>query len=192
MKQLLYRAIMATLILGLITGVIYPLTVTAIAQLAFKEKANGSLIQSGDKLIGSKLIGQNFTKPEYFYSRPSAAGKDGYDASASSGSNLGPTNAKLIESIKSNIKKVQTENPGVKTGDIPVDLVTASASGLDPHISPAAALIQIPRVARVRNLDEATVRKLVDENTEGRQFGILGEPRVNVLMLNMALDNVKR
>lgn len=188
MKQLIYRAIMATLLLAVVTGIIYPLVVTGIAQLAFKDKANGSLIKAGDRIIGSRLIGQNFTRPEYFHPRPSAAGKDGYDAGASSGSNLGPTNAKLVAGVKANIKKIQDENPGVKTADIPVDLVTASASGLDPHISPAAALLQVPRVAKARRLDEAAVKRVVDEYTEGRQFGVLGEPRVNVLLLNLALD----
>jgi K+-transporting ATPase ATPase C chain len=192
MKQLIYRAIMATIILAVITGIAYPLAVTGIAQLVFKEKANGSLIQKDGQIIGSKLIGQNFTRPEYFHPRPSAAGKEGYDASASSGSNLGPTNATLIAGIKANINKVRTENPGVKTGDIPVDLVTASASGLDPHISPAAAYLQVPRVAGARQIKEDTVKKLVDEYTEGRQFGVFGEPRVNVLLLNLALDKISK
>lgn len=192
MKQLIYRSIMAVLILVVITGIAYPLAVTGIAQLAFKDKANGSLLTKNGQIIGSRLIGQNFTRPEYFHPRPSAAGKGGYDAASSGGRNLGPTNANLIKDIKINIKKIQAENPGVKIGDIPVDLVTASASGLDPHISPQAALIQVPRVAKARNLDEATMKKLVEENTEGRQFGFLGEPRVNVLMLNLALDNLRR
>lgn len=192
MKQLIFRAIMATLILVVVTGVIYPLVITGIAQLAFRDKANGSLIKKADQIIGSKLIGQNFARPEYFHPRPSAAGKDGYAAAASAGSNLGPTNAKLIENIKSNINKVQIENPGVKTQEIPVDLVTASASGLDPHISPAAALLQVTRVAKARQIEEATVKKLVNEFTEGRQFGVLGEPRVNVLLLNLALDKLNK
>ncbi len=188
MKQLIYRAVMVTLILVVITSVAYPLAVTGIAQLFFKEKANGSLIQKGDKIVGSKLIGQNFSRPEYFHPRPSVAGKNGYDAGASAGSNLGPTNAKLIEGIKNNIQKTLAENPDVKTKQIPVDLVTASGSGLDPHISPAAALLQVPRVAKARQLEENTVKKLIAECTEGRQFGVLGEPKVNVLLLNLALD----
>lgn len=190
MKQLIYRAIMATIILAVITGIAYPLAVTGIAQLVFKEKADGSLMQKEGQIIGSKLIGQNFTRPEYFHPRPSAAGKEGYDASASSGSNLGPTNAKLIEGIKKNIQKTLADNPGVNTQDIPVDLVTASASGLDPHISPAAAHLQVSRVARARQVKEETVKKLVNEYTEDRQFGVFGEPRVNVLLLNLALDKI--
>lgn len=192
MIQLIYRAIMATIILAVITGIAYPLAVTGIAQLVIKEKADGSLMQKDGQIVGSKLIGQNFTRPEYFYSRPSAAGKEGYDASASSGSNLGPTNAKLIEGTKKNIKKILADNPGVNTQNIPVDLVTASASGLDPHISPAAAYLQVPRVARARQIKEDTVKKLVDKYTEGRQFGVLGEPRVNVLLLNLALDEISK
>ena len=192
MKQIIYRAIMATVVLAVITGIVYPLAVTGIAQLAFREKANGSLIKDNEKIIGSRLIGQNFTKPEYFHPRPSATGKRGYDASSSSGSNLGPTNAKLIEGIKNNIRTIREENPGVKTEQIPVDLVTASASGLDPHISPASALLQVPRIAKTRHLEEAVVKKLVADNTEDRQFRILGEPRVNVLLLNLALDNIKK
>lgn len=193
MKQLLYRAVMATILLALITGLFYPLVVTGISQLAFKNTANGSLIKKGNRVVGSRLIGQNFTKPEYFHPRPSAAGKNnGYDATASTGTNLGPTNKKLVQNIQANISKVLAENPGITKNQIPVDLVTSSASGLDPHISPAAAQIQVPRVAKARNLDEATVKKLVDKNTEGRQLGVFGEPRVNVLMLNLALDNIKR
>lgn len=188
MRQLIYRSIAATLIFALITGVIYPLAVTGIAQLVWKDKANGSLVQQDGRVIGSSRIGQNFSRPEYFHPRPSAAGKDGYDATASSGSNLGPTNVKLIAGVKDNIKKVLNENPGTTPGQIPVDLVTASASGLDPDISPAAAQLQIPRVAKARRLSEDTVRRLVDEYTEGRQFGVLGEPTVNVLELNLALD----
>lgn len=192
MKQIIYRAIMATIVLAVITGIVYPLAMTGIAQLVFREKANGSLIKNHEKIIGSELIGQNFSKPEYFHPRPSAAGKEGYDASSSSGSNLGPTNAKLIEGVKNNIRRIQEENPGVKTEQIPVDLVTASASGLDPHISPASALLQAPRVAKVRRLEETAVKELVAENTEDRLLGIFGEPRVNVLLLNLALDNLKK
>jgi K+-transporting ATPase ATPase C chain len=190
MRLLIYRAVMATIILVLVTGVAYPLAVTGVAQVLFKEKADGSMIYKNGQIVGAKLIGQNFSLPQYFHPSPSAAGKEGYDAAASSGSNLGPTNAKLIEGIKNNIKKVQAENPGVKAAEIPVDLVTASGSGLDPHISPAAALLQVPRVAESRHLSEETVKKLVDENTEERQLGVLGEPRVNVLLLNFALDEI--
>lgn len=192
MKQIIYRAVMATLIFAFITGIAYPLAVTGMAQFIFKEKANGTLILKEGRIIGSKLIGQNFSRPEYFHPRPSAAGKNGYDAASSSGSNLGPTNAKLIKGIKNNIKKILAENPGVKTGQIPVDLVTSSGSGLDPHISPAAAFLQVSRVAGARQMDENIVKKLVAENTEGRQLGILGEPRVNVLLLNLALDKMKK
>lgn len=192
MKQIIYRAVMATLIFAFITGIAYPLAVTGMAQFIFKEKANGTLILKEGRIIGSKLIGQNFSRPEYFHPRPSAAGKNGYDAASSSGSNLGPTNAKLIKGIKNNIKKILAKNPGVKTGQIPVDLVTSSGSGLDPHISPAAAFLQVSRVAGVRQMDENIVKKLVAENTEGRQLGILGEPRVNVLLLNLALDKMKK
>ena len=192
MKQIIYRAVMATLIFAFITGIAYPLAVTGMAQFIFKEKANGTLILKEGRIIGSKLIGQNFSRPEYFHPRPSAAGKNGYDAASSSGSNLGPTNAKLIKGVKNNIKKILAENPGVKTGQIPVDLVTSSGSGLDPHISPAAAFLQVSRVAGARQMDENIVKKLVAENTEGRQLGILGEPRVNVLLLNLALDKMKK
>lgn len=191
MKQIIYRSIMATLILVLITCVAYPLAITGIAQLLFKDKANGSMIQADGLTVGSSLIGQNFTRTEYFHPRPSAAG-NGYDASASSGSNLGPTNAKLVDEVKSNIQKVLSENPGIKVSQIPVDLVTSSASGLDPNISVQGAIIQIPRVANARGLSEAAVKRLVDENTQERQLGIFGESRVNVLTLNLALDKIKK
>lgn len=191
MKQL-YRAVIATILLAFITGIAYPLVVTGIARVIFPQQAKGSLIEKNNQIIGSKLIGQNFSESRYFHLRPSAAGKNGYDATASAGSNLGPTNKKLIDGIKANIKKVKEENPGVKPEQIPVDMVTASASGLDPQISPAAALLQVPRVAKARKIDEETVRKLVDKYTEGRQLGVFGEPRVNVLLLNLALDNISK
>jgi K+-transporting ATPase ATPase C chain len=157
------------------------------AQLFFPEQANGSLIVHNGKVIGSKLIGQYFDKPEYFWSRPSATSPFPYNAAASGGSNLGPTNPALIEAVKARVAAFRAADPG-NAPPIPVDLVTASGSGLDPHISPAAALYQVKRVARARGLDESTVQTLVTQHTEGRQFGLLGEPRVNVLELNLALD----
>jgi potassium-transporting ATPase KdpC subunit len=185
MKDLM-TAILMTVVTTILLGLIYPLVVTGLAQVIFPDQANGSLIKAADgTVIGSSLIGQPFTSPGYFRSRPSAAGANGYDATASSGSNLGPTNQKLIDRIKANVEKLQSENPGKP---IPVDLVTASGSGLDPHISPAAAEFQVPRVARERGVSEVDLRKIVAAHSEGRQFGFLGEPRVNVLELNLDLD----
>ncbi len=191
MKNLI-TAISMTIVTTVIFGLIYPLAVTGIAQLAFPDQANGQVIKRSDgTIIGSRIIGQAFSGPGYFHSRPSAAGT-GYDAGASSGSNLGPTNKTLIERIKADVAKVQAENPGQP---VPIDLVTTSASGLDPHISPAAAEFQIefqiPRVARERGLSESDVRAIISAHTEGRQFGFLGEPRVNVLELNLELDTKK-
>jgi K+-transporting ATPase ATPase C chain len=184
MKNLL-TAVLMTLVTIMLFGLIYPLAVTGIAQLAFPEQANGQLIKRPDgAIIGSKIIGQPFSGPGYFHPRPSAAGA-GYDAGASSGSNLGPTNQKLIDRIKADVAKLQAENPGKV---VPIDLVTTSASGLDPHISPAAAYFQVPRVARERGLNENEVNAVVAKHTEGRTLGILGEPRVNVLLLNLELD----
>jgi K+-transporting ATPase ATPase C chain len=185
MKNLV-TAILMTLVTTVLFGLIYPLFVTGLAQVIFPENANGQLIRGADgTVIGSRLLGQPFVSPGYFRSRPSAAGVAGYDAAASSGSNLGPTNQKLIDSVKADVEKLQSENSGKA---VPVDLVTTSGSGLDPHITPAAAEFQVPRVARERGISENDLRQLVTANIEGRQFGFLGEPRVNVLELNLALD----
>jgi K+-transporting ATPase ATPase C chain len=180
-------AVVSFLLLTLLTGIAYPLLVTGISQGLMPNQANGSMIVVGGKAAGSELIGQSFSDPKYFWSRPSATGPMPNNASASSGSNLGPTNPALMDAIKARVQALRDADPGNQQ-PVPVDLVTASASGLDPHISPAAAQYQLARVARVRNLDPNTVNKLVAEHTEGRQFGILGEPRVNVLELNLALD----
>ena len=168
-------------------GIVYPLTITGICQVFFPHQANGSLVESGGKVIGSELIGQNFTKPEYFQPRPSAAGNDGYDATASGGSNYGPTSQKLADRVKASIDKFRKDNPDYH-GPIPADLVTASASGLDPHLSPDSALAQVPRVAQARGVSIDEVGKLVAQFTEPPDLGILGDPRVNVFKLNLALD----
>jgi K+-transporting ATPase ATPase C chain len=181
----LYPSVAMTLVLTVLVGIIYPYAITGLAHIAFKEKAEGSLILRGGQIVGSRLIGQPFTGPGYFHSRSSAAGT-GYDGAASGGTNLGPTSKKLLEEmVMPTVRLKQAENPN---SPVPVDLVTASASGLDPHITPAAAEFQVPRVARERRVAEDELRQLVREHTEGRQLGILGEPRVNVLELNLALD----
>jgi potassium-transporting ATPase KdpC subunit len=182
------NALSLTLLLTIVTGLIYPLAVFGVAQVIFPSQAGGSLVVHGDKVVGSSLIGQNFSSPRYFQGRPSAAGDKGYDASGSSGSNLGPTNKALIDGVKLRLKNVVEANPGLSPHDVPIDMVTTSASGLDPEISPAAANIQIARVAHARGLSEDQVRGLVQQNTRGRFAGILGEPGVNVLELNLALD----
>jgi K+-transporting ATPase ATPase C chain len=180
-------ALVSFLLLTVITGVVYPLVVTGIGQAVFSDAANGSLIREGDKSVGSRFIGQPFSDPKYFFGRPSATAPQPYNGAASSGSNLGPTNPTLATIIGDRVAALRALDPENKAA-VPVDLVTASGSGLDPHISPAAAEYQVPRVARMRNRPEAEIRGLVRQATEGRTFGILGEPRVNVLLLNLALD----
>lgn len=182
MKKLVITASLYTLVTGVLLGIVYPLVITGIAQLTMRAKADGQLVQRHGELVGSALIGQPFTGSGYFHSRPSAAGT-GYDAGASSGSNYGPTNKALIDRVTTSVKTETSGSP------VPVDLVTASASGLDPDITPQAAAYQIGRVARERKVDRARLQALVDANTQPRQFGLLGEPRVNVLQLNLALDD---
>jgi K+-transporting ATPase ATPase C chain len=190
MRAQIRPALMALLIFTVLTGLLYPLIVTGIAQLAFPHQANGSLIVVNGKTVGSTLIGQQFTDPKYFWGRLSATGPYPYNAASSSGSNLGPTNPALLDEVKARISALKAADPG-NTQPIPVDLVTSSGSGLDPDISVAAALYQLPRVARLRGLSESAVRALVDQYTQGRTLGFLGEPRVNVLQLNLALDGIK-
>jgi K+-transporting ATPase ATPase C chain len=186
MKKNLLISLWFTLVTTVMFGLIYPLAVTGLSQLLFPGKANGQLIEKNGKLVGSRIIGQAFTGPGYFHSRPSAAGTgNGYDPTSSSGSNLGPTNKALVDRVNGDVQKLHAENPG---SPIPVDLVTTSGSGLDPDISPAAADFQISRVARERHMSEAEIRSLVAKHSLGRQLGVLGEPRINVLELNLDLD----
>jgi K+-transporting ATPase ATPase C chain len=186
MKKNLITAILMTIATTILLGIIYPLVVTGIAKALFPNKANGQLIERDGKVIGSRIIGQPFTGAAYFHPRPSAAGNNGYDAANSGGSNLGPTNQKLIDRVKQDVAALQAENPG---RPVPIDLVTTSASGLDPDISPAAADFQVLRVARERGMSQDELRRLIAKHTESRQLGILGEPRVNVLELNLDLDS---
>ncbi len=189
LKKQFRPAIVLTLVLCVITGALYPGVVTGLALVLFPHQANGSLVTANGKVVGSELIGQTFKQPWYFHTRPSAAGADGYDASASVGTNKGPTDRKLADTlIAGAIDKAVLEDGAVK-GRIPADMVTASASGLDPHISPANAELQVARVARARGASEAAVRELLSRHIEGRQFGFLGEARVNVLLLNIAIDS---
>ena len=185
-------AVLMIIAITVVTGFIYPVVMTGLAQVLFPDQANGSLVRdSSGNVIGSALIGQNFTDPKYFHPRPSAAGKDGYDATNSGGSNLGPTNQKLIDAVRQRAIAYRQENGLAPDAQVPVDAVTASASGLDPDISPANAYLQAARVAKARGLPESQVKMLIDHHTQGRTLGILGEPRVNVLELNMALDAAK-
>ena len=185
MKKHLITSILYTVVTTVLLGLIYPAIVWAVAQIYSPDKANGQLIRRNGVVVGSRIIGQPFTGSAYFHPRPSAAGSNGYDATNSNGSNYGPTNQNLIDRVKNDVATLQAENPGKP---VPVDLVTTSASGLDPHITPAGAEFQVPRVAKARAISQEDLLKLVQEHTEGRQLGFLGEPRVNVLELNLALD----
>jgi K+-transporting ATPase ATPase C chain len=187
MKKILIPAVMLTLVITVLTGLVYPLVVTGLAQVLLPHRANGSLIEANGKVVGSELIGQKFTRPEYFHGRPSAAGDNGYDAANSGATNFGPTNQALVNRVRDDVKKFRQENP-TYTGPIPADLLTTSASGLDPHISPASAFAQVDRVAKARGVNSDAVRRTVEQRVEGRQFGVFGEPRVNVLALNLDLD----
>jgi potassium-transporting ATPase KdpC subunit len=185
MRKNLITALLYTAVTAILLGIGYPLLMTGIAQVLFKDKANGQLIEKNGAIVGSRILAQNFSGAGYFHPRPSAAGTNGYDASASSGSNYGPTNKKYIDRVAASVADLQKENP---TAPVPVDLVTTSGSGLDPDITPAAAEFQIPRIAKSRGLSEAKLHQLIVQHTTGRQFGLLGEPRVNVLELNLDLD----
>lgn len=186
MKQNLKIAILMTLVTTVLLGIIYPLVITGLAQVIMPSKANGQLISRDGVVVGSRIIGQGFTSPAYLQSRPSAAG-NGYDAANSGGTNLGPTNAKLIDRVSASVAQEHADNPGEK-GAVPIDLVTTSASGLDPDVTPAAAEFQVARIARERGATEQQVREIIARHTAGRQFGFLGEPRVNVLEVNLELD----
>jgi K+-transporting ATPase ATPase C chain len=177
-------AVLMTVVTTVLLGLVYPLVVTALAQALFRDKANGQLVDRNKQTVGSVIIGQGFAAPGYFHSRASAAG-NGYDATSSGGTNLGPTNKKLIDGVKAAVDAARKDNPNA---DVPIDLVTSSASGFDPHVSPDAAMFQVPRVAKARGIAESDLRQFVADRVEGRQLGFLGEPRVNVLMLNLAMD----
>jgi K+-transporting ATPase ATPase C chain len=186
MKKNLITSVLMTLVTTVVFGLLFPLVITGLAQVLFPNKSNGQLITKNGKLIGSRIIGQSFSSPGYFHSRPSSAGT-GYDAANSSGSNLGPTNQSLIARVQADADRLQAENPGTP---IPMDLLTTSGSGLDPHISPEAAEFQVPRLAKERNLTPDALRQVIRQHTESRDLGFLGEPRVNVLELNLALDEI--
>jgi K+-transporting ATPase ATPase C chain len=186
----IWVAIKMTIVLTLLTGILYPVAMVGLAHMLFPRQAEGSLIDRDGQIVGSELVGQNFTSARYFHPRPSAAGDKGYDAANSSGSNLGPTNKTLIETVRSRASTLREHEPGINHGEIPVDMVTASGSGLDPEITPATAVLQIPRIARARGLSEDAVHSLVSTYTRRRTLGVLGEPGVNVLELNLALDNL--
>jgi potassium-transporting ATPase KdpC subunit len=190
MLRQLRPVLMVFLLLTVVTGIVYPLLVTGVAQLVFPGKANGSMLGKEGRPIGSELIGQPFDDPKYFWGRLSATPDFPYNSASSSGSNLGPSNPALVEAVKARLDDLQKADPGNRLS-VPVDLVTSSGSGLDPHISPAAAFYQLPRVTRTRGLSEEQVRRLVEQLTEDRQWGFLGEPRVNVLKLNLALDRLQ-
>ncbi len=188
MKKNLIISVLMTIVTTVLLGLVYPLVVTALAQLFFRDKANGQLVQRNGAVVASRIIAQPFVGAGYFHSRPSAAG-NGYDATSSGGTNFGPTNQKLIDRVNSDVATAQAENPGKP---VPIDLVTTSASGLDPDITPAAAEFQVPRIAKARGINEDAVRTLVAQHTQGRQWGFFGEPRVNVLELNLSLDSASR
>ncbi len=186
----IWVAVKMTIVFTLLTGIGYPIAIVGLAHVLFPHQADGSLVMRDGQVVGSRLIGQNFAAARYFHPRPSAAGDKGYDAASSSGSNLGPTNKQLIETVRSRASTLREHELGINHNELPVDMVTASGSGLDPEITPAAAEVQIPRVAQTRRLSQDAVRALISTHTRGRQFGLLGEPGVNVLELNLALDRM--